>query len=36
MNVSVKALEIKAVRFIGASAMLLFLTNDRTLIIPLD
>ena len=36
MNVNIKILEIKAVQFIGNSAMLLFLTNDRTLIIPLD
>jgi hypothetical protein len=36
MNVIVKTPEIKSVQFIGNSAMLLFLTNDRTLIIPLD
>ena len=36
MNVSVKAPEIKDVQFVGNSAMLLSLTNDRTLIIPLD
>lgn len=36
MNVSVKALEIKDVQFVGNSAMLLSLTNDRTLIVPLD
>ncbi|MBC7912531.1 MAG: hypothetical protein H7Y07_00275 [Pyrinomonadaceae bacterium] len=28
--------EIKSVQFTGSTAMLLFLTNDRTLIIPLD
>ena len=36
MNVSVKTPEIKDVQFVGHSAMLLSLTNDRTLIIPLD
>ena len=36
MNVSVNSPEIKDVRFVGKSAMLLSLTNDRTLIIPLD
>ena len=36
MNVSVKATEIKDVQFVGNSAMLLSLTNDRTLIVPLD
>ena len=36
MNVSVKAPKIKDVQFVGNSAMLLSLTNDRNLIIPLD
>ena len=31
-----KAPEIKDLQFVGSSAMLLSLTNDRTLIIPLD
>lgn len=36
MNISVKTPEIKDVQFVGNSAMLLSLTNDRTLIVPLD
>ena len=36
MTVSVKAPEIKDVQFVRNSAMLLPLTNDRTLIVPLD
>ena len=36
MNVSVKAPKINDVQFVGNSAMLLSLTNDRNLIIPLD
>ena len=36
MNITAQTVEIKDVQFIGNSAMLLFLYNDRTFIIPLD
>ncbi|WP_423147593.1 DUF2442 domain-containing protein [Rubrolithibacter danxiaensis] len=36
MRTALKAVEIKDVQFIGSSAMLLALSNDRTFIIPLE
>jgi hypothetical protein len=36
MSVITNSVEIKDVQFIGNSAMMLFLSNDRTFIVPLD
>lgn len=36
MNITIEQVEIKDIQFIGNSAMVLFLSNDRTCIIPLD
>ncbi len=36
MNTTTQTVEIKDLQFIGNSAMLLFLSNERTFIIPLD
>ncbi|HUZ60036.1 MAG TPA: hypothetical protein VMU83_14775 [Hanamia sp.] len=36
MNAILKTVEIKDVQFIGNTAMLLFLSNERSFIIPLD
>lgn len=36
MSVLTKTIEITDVQFIGNSAIMLFLSNDRTFIIPLD
>lgn len=36
MSVLTNSVEIKDIQFIGNSAMMLFLSNDRTFIVPLD
>lgn len=36
MNVTTNTVEIKDIQFVGNSAMMLFLSNDRTFIVPLD
>ena len=36
MSITTPTVEIKDVQFTGNSAMLLFLSNERTFIIPLD
>jgi hypothetical protein len=36
MSITTQTVEIKDVQFTGNSAMLLFLSNERTFIIPLD
>ena len=36
MNTVTKAVEIKDVQFIGNSAMILFLSNETSFIVPLD
>jgi len=36
MSVITASIEIKNIQFIGNSAMILFLSNDRSFIVPLD
>jgi hypothetical protein len=36
MSVIANTVEIKDIQFVGNSAMMLFLSNDRTFIVPLD
>jgi hypothetical protein len=36
MSITIQTVEITDVQFIGKSAMLLFLSNERTFIVPLD